>query len=68
MECAAGCGVSKVQHYRISRDGRMMRDGTARYHYPEAGYRFGPREPGSLIDRDALRFSLLSRLFPELQW
>lgn len=71
MTCTGGCGVSKVQAYRITRDGRMQRDGTARYNYPETGYRLKPIGKGqhsAMIDRDELRYTLLSRLYPQLAW
>lgn len=70
MECTAGCGVTKIQHFTITRDGRMLRDGTARYKYPEKGYLLKPSDGSRAepIDRDELRYELLSRLYPDLQW
>jgi hypothetical protein len=71
MTCTGGCGVSKTQRYRITRDGRMQRDGTPQYTYPEKGYRLRPVEKGQhapTLDRDALRYTLLSRLYPKLAW
>lgn len=71
MTCTAGCGVVKVQRYRVTRDGRMQREGHTVYRYPEKGYRLPKPEDGARIepmDRDALRYSLLSRLYPDLAW
>lgn len=71
MTCTGGCGVSKSQYFRITRDGRMLRDGTPRYDYPETGYRLtrvGKGQHAAIIDRDELRYTLLSRLYPTLAW
>lgn len=71
MDCTGGCGVAKTQRFRITRDGRMQLDGKPRYSYPESGYRLKRPEQGTRVeplDRSELRYTLLHRLYPKLQW
>jgi hypothetical protein len=69
MECEGGCGTIREEDFYIDPDGRMERDGKVRYR------RTRPylikNEPGTHhepVDRDAVRYTLLARLYPTLKW
>lgn len=65
MRCTGGCGVVRVMFLAIDpRTGQAWREHRPLYRYPP-NYRI--RADGKL-DRRALEYALLARLYPDLQW
>lgn len=69
MECLGKCGTVRVEEFYIYPDGRMSRIGKPSYRRSKPYLLKG--EPGvrqEPVDPDAVRYTLLTRLYPTLKW
>jgi hypothetical protein len=72
MECEGGCGRIRMETFDIQPSGRMARVGYTKYRQRSGTTYLLTRPEGvetpPRVDREEVRYALLTRMFPDLRW